>query len=176
MKPLFVVPCLLTACLLIGCAQRRTTCESCCSGVCSVVPADGVKAAPADAATADALRAALADERRAKAWYEAVMDRHGRVRPFSNIVRAEERHAELVARLMERYSVAIPEETVGTLPAVPETVTACCKTAAELERENIEMYDRLLAKIREPDVVAAFGRLRAVSLNNHLAAFERFAQ
>ncbi|MGE0478964.1 MAG: DUF2202 domain-containing protein [Phycisphaerae bacterium] len=102
------------------------------------------------------------------------MRRHGRVRPFVNIVRAEERHAEVLRLLLARHGLAAPSRG-GELAVVPNTLGACSELAATLERENVAMYDRLLADVREPDVRAVFERLRAVSKRRHLPAFERWA-
>lgn len=164
--------------LLAGCATQKSDSAACpadsagCGGVCQI-PAG--MASVADGATGEALRAALADERRARSLYEAVIARHGRVMPFANIVHAEERHEAAVAAVMQRHSVPVPEAAGVGAPDVPATVRECAALAAQAERDNIAMYDRLLASVKEPDVRALFERLRSVSLNNHLPAFERIA-
>lgn len=128
-----------------------------------------------DAKTTGALRAALLDERRAQAFYESVMAKHGRVRPFANIVNAERRHEAAVIALMEHHDVAVPSPELGELPAVPETLRECNLLAARLERDNIALYDKLLVDIAAPDIRAVFENLRAASKDNHLPAFERWA-
>lgn len=152
-----------------GCATNRTPCTSC----ACVAPAGAATAV--NNKTADALRETLMDERRAQAFYTSVMAKHGQVRPFSNIVHAEERHAAVVETLMTRHGVAIPTDTPTNLPAVPGTLPECNRLAAQLERDNIAMYDRLLGDVTEPDIRAAFENLRDASKNNHLPAFERWS-
>ncbi len=152
-----------------GCATNQPACASC----ACVVPAGAAGAV--SARTADALRETLMDERRAQAFYTSVMVTHGQVRPFSNIVHAEERHAAVIESLMTRHGIAIPKETPTSLPAVPSTLTECNRLAAQFERENIAMYDRLLADVTEPDIRTAFENLRGASKNNHLPAFERWS-
>lgn len=152
-----------------GCATNQPACTSC----ACVAPAGA--ATSVNATTADALRETLMDERRAQAFYTSVTAKHGQVRPFSNIVRAEERHAAVVELLMTRHGVAIPSNTPTNLPAVPSTLPECNRLAAQLERENIAMYDRLLADVAEPDIRTAFENLRDASKNNHLPAFERWS-
>lgn len=152
-----------------GCAGTQTACNSC----ACVVPAGAATAV--NAKTGEALRAALLDERQAQAFYNNVMARHGQVRPFANIVHAEARHAAVVESLMTRHGVAIPNEAPQNVPAVPATLTECNRLAAQLERDNISMYDRLLADVTEPDIRAAFENLRAASKHNHLPAFERWS-
>lgn len=126
--------------------------------------------------TADALRAAWLDERRAQAFYGAVLEKHGQVRPFTNILNAEKRHEQAVATLMDRYGVSKPSQDstdVPGVPGVPATIAECARLSAQVERDNIAMYDRLLKDVTEPDVRAVLENLRAASLNNHLPAFER---
>ncbi|MFO0829101.1 MAG: hypothetical protein U0572_13260 [Phycisphaerales bacterium] len=156
--------------------QCGTQCAARCGGAC-VCTLPGPSAATAlSATTADDLRAAMIDERRAQAFYAAVIAKYGDVRPFSNVVHAEERHEALVRTLLERYDLAAPSGPPPNVPAVPSTLTECNRLAAQLERDNVAMYDRMLANTTEPDVRAAFERLRAVSLNNHLPAFERWSR
>lgn len=158
----------VTSVLCTGCATNRAACPS---GAC-VVPA-GDATAVTDK-TADALRETLMDERRAQAFYTNVMATHGQVRPFSNIVHAEARHAAVVESLMIRHGVPIPAELQTNLPAVPSTLLECNRLAAQFERDNIAMYDRLLIGLSEPDIRTAFGNLRDASQRNHLPAFERW--
>lgn len=132
-------------------------------------------AAPVNDATADALRATLEDELTARAFYGAILAKHGNVQPFTNIMRAEERHAQAIRTLMERHQVAGDSVTARALPEIPATVPECAKLAAQLERDNIALYDRFIQATAEADIKAAFERLRAASLDNHLPAFERIA-
>ncbi len=125
--------------------------------------------------SADALRAAWLDERRAQAFYGAVLERHGQIRPFANILNAEKRHEQAVATLMDRYGVSKPGKDSTDVPGVPATIAECAKLSAQVERDNIAMYDRLLKDVTEPDVRAVLENLRAASLKNHLPAFERVA-
>ncbi len=128
------------------------------------------------AATREALAAALADERRARAFYQAVLDRHGRVMPFANIVNAEVMHARHVADLMTARGLEVPPDA-QVFPAgeVPDTVAACCEMAMQAEIDNVALYDRWLDKIDDDSVREVLGRLRWMSQERHLPAFERFA-
>lgn len=167
-----LVPIALSSVVLLlaaGCASSQPTCTS-----CACVAPPGASTA-VNGATANALREVLMDERRAQAFYTNVMAKHGQVRPFSNIVKAEERHAAVIESLMTRHGVAIPADVPTNLPSVPATIADCSRLAAQLERENIGMYDRLLAGVTEPDIRTAFVNLRDASKNNHLPAFERWS-
>lgn len=162
---------LAMAALMPGCANSHDTRTDAISTAAAAGPS-------VDAPTAEALREALADERLAQRFYEAVMQKYGRVVPFANVVRAEQRHEQMVTDLMLPYDVAVPEATAESptaIPQVPATFAESCATAAELERKNIAMYDRFLAFVTEPDIRAGFESLRSASLNRHLPAFERWA-
>jgi len=63
-----------------------------------------------DPATIDALKEALDDEYKARATYQAVIEKFGSVRPFSNIVEAEGRHAEALIRLFRKYGLSVPKD------------------------------------------------------------------
>lgn len=159
----------VTTLAVSGCASNGASCTDC----ACVAPAGA--ATSVSGKTADALRETLMDERRAQAFYKDVMTKYGQVRPFANIIHAEERHAAVVETLMTRHGVAIPDGTPTNLPAVPGTLPECNRLAAQLERDNIAMYDRLLADVTEPDIRKAFENLRDASKNNHLPAFERWS-
>lgn len=127
-----------------------------------------------DEKTEKALLAALADERQAQAVYEAVLDKFGDVRPFSNIVKAEKRHESFLLPLFEKYGVKVPEnEFTKDKAEVPATLAEACENGAAGEKANISLYDGFLEFAVEPDIRETFAYLRDASKNNHLPAFER---
>ena len=136
----------------------------------------GAASAAVRPATRAALIEALADERRAKAVYAAVLARFGDRRPFSNVLPAEGRHeARLLAHFAE-FGIDAPADAWATTDVeVPSTFREACERAASAERENVAMYDRLLASLEEPAVRATMEVLRDASLSRHLPAFERHA-
>lgn len=120
------------------------------------------------------LTEALDDERKAIATYRRVIEKFGPVRPFVNIVEAEERHAAAIVALFQDYGLAVP--AADPWPAhisVPDTLQEACREAVAGEKENIMMYDRLLAGTPEPDVRLVLQNLQAASRDRHLPAFER---
>lgn len=122
----------------------------------------------------EALQAALDDEYRARATYRAVLDLHGDVRPFVNIVESEERHIQALRRLCERYEMRVPPDPWPSRVSAPESLEAACESAIEAERENAVLYQRLLeAAGGRSDVEEVFQNLFAASRDNHLPAFER---
>lgn len=162
------------ACPVTSIAAGPNGTGPCCGGTNACAVPDG-PATPVNQATADALRATLVDELTARAFYDAILTKHGDVRPFTNIVRAEERHAAAVRAIMHRHQVDDSGVIARPLPAIPATVAECARLAAQLERDNIALYDRSILIASDADVKAIFERLRAASLNNHLPAFERVA-
>ncbi len=126
----------------------------------------------------DALVRAYLDEQKAFATYEAVIERFGVVRPFSNIRRAEERHAASLAALFEKYGVAFPD-TFDIEPLAAElTLTEACTLGIAGEIENIRLYEEELLPIVAPypDMTRVFTDLMEASRERHLPAFTRCAE
>jgi len=126
-----------------------------------------------DAQTIAALKEALDDEYKARATYRRVIEVFGPVRPFINIVDAETRHAEALIRLFQKYDLPIPDDDWAARVQLPNSIAEACKEAVQGELENAEMYDRLLAVVKEPDIRTVLTRLRQASQENHLPAFQR---
>lgn len=119
-----------------------------------------------------ALVEALEDEYKARATYRKVIERFGEIRPFTNLLAAEQRHAEALERLCERYGVRRPRDVSRV--ATPKSLLAACRAGAEAEIENGALYDRLIAQTEGyPDVQRVFRRLQSASQERHLPAFQR---
>ena len=63
-----------------------------------------------DAKPIGALRETLDDEYKARATYRKVIEAYGAVRPFVNIVEAEDRHAKALLALFDRFGVEPPSD------------------------------------------------------------------
>jgi len=126
-----------------------------------------------DTQTIAALKEALDDEYKARATYRCVIKAFGPVRPFVNIVDAETRHAKALISLFQKYDLAVPEDKWAARVQTPNSIEDACKEAVQGEIENAEMYDRLLAVVKEPDIRTVLTRLRQASQENHLPAFQR---
>lgn len=116
---------------------------------------------------------ALDDERKAEATYAAVIEEFGSVRPFSNIISAEQRHSRAIERQLNRLGFDIPENQWAGKAAAPASLAAACKIAVGAEIENIALYDRLIPQIQDPIVKQVFENLQDASQGNHLPAFKR---
>lgn len=128
-----------------------------------------------DANTQQALIDAIQDEYKARALYQKVIDTFGDVRPFSNIVKAEELHVEELKPLFEHYGVDVPQDE--WYEKVPEfaTVQDACEAGVTAEIENAGMYDEFFQFVQEQDIIDVFTYLRDVSQDKHLPAFQRCA-
>ncbi|NKB58702.1 MAG: DUF2202 domain-containing protein [Alphaproteobacteria bacterium] len=119
--------------------------------------------------TVTALREALEDEYKARATYRKVIEKFGPIRPFINIVEAEDRHASALLRQFEHLGLEPPcDEWPGKIEA-PASIEA----AIAREIENAAMYDRLLKAVEDPMVRDVLLNLQDASQNRHLPAFRR---
>ena len=99
------------------------------------------------------LTEALKDEYKACAMYRKVIDKFGPVRPFVNIMEAEERHIATLIPLFKQYGVQIPEDNWGSrLEQTPDTLREACQAGVDAEIENMAMYERLLSATQEVNV------------------------
>lgn len=120
------------------------------------------------------LSEALEDEYKARATYRQVLEKFGEVRPFSNIVEAEQRHIDALLVLFQNYGLRVPEDNWPESIEIPETLLAACQAGVAAEVDNASMYDRLLAASSEfPDVQSVLRNLQRASRENHLPAFQR---
>jgi hypothetical protein len=135
---------------------------------------------PATQATQDGVKAAieeaLRDELQGEAMYARVLKDHGDVRPFSNVVVAERRHATLLEDLLRSRGLDAPAHPAGAEAPAYASVKEACAAAVAFETKNVALYDRLLAQGPLPDdVKRAFDHNRMASLEHHKPAFERCA-
>lgn len=126
-----------------------------------------------DVKTIEVLREALDDEYRARATYRNVIDTFGPVRPFVNIVEAEDRHAQALLSLFARFGLEPPPDRWAGRVAAPASLREACQAGVEAEIENEAMYERLLRQTEHPDVLAVMRRLQQASQERHLPAFRR---
>ena len=113
---------------------------------------------------------AIQDEYLARAEYELIIGEYGSIRPFTNIMAAEQRHIEWVTELFDEYDYAVPEDTAGEHVALPEDLKSSFETGVQAEIDNIGMYESFLKEDLPADVRDLFERLKGAS-ENHLRAF-----
>jgi hypothetical protein len=125
---------------------------------------------------AEVLNEALEDEYKARDTYRAIIDRYGPVRPFVNIVEAEQTHIDALLALFATYGIPVPSVPDPARIEPPDSLLEACRQGVEAELENEAMYDRLLAATEQADVRAVLKRLQAASRDHHLPAFQRCAE
>lgn len=115
---------------------------------------------------------ALQDEYLALAEYDVIIDTFGAIRPFTNIVKAEQTHVDLLLPLFETYSIDLIPDTSTDLVIVPASITEALAAGVTAEINNIAMYDAFLSQELPEDVATVFDYLKTAS-ENHLAAFSK---
>jgi hypothetical protein len=123
--------------------------------------------------TSTALVMAINDEYKARATYQAVLDKFGSVAPFSNIVQSEATHVAALERLLNAYGLPIPPDMYAGHVRAPATLNDAAQTGVEAEKANVAMYDGFLTFVKESDVAAVFTQLRNASQAKHLPAFQK---
>jgi hypothetical protein len=113
---------------------------------------------------------AIQDEYLARAEYELIIGEHGGIRPFTNIMAAEERHIEWVTGLLDQYGYALPKDTASLYVSLPKDLKSSFETGVQAEIDNIAMYESFLRQDLPADVRDLFERLKSAS-ENHLQAF-----
>ena len=125
------------------------------------------------------LIAAPDDEYQARATYAQVIEDFGDVRPFSNIVEAEDRHARALISLFERYGVPVPPDTWPDRAPRYGSLREACEAGVAAEIANAGLYDELLSGTERADVrrvcEEVYQNLREASQERHLPAFRRCA-
>ena len=91
-----------------------------------------------------------------------------------NIIGAEVRHSEALARLYVIRGLPVPEsrwasDDIPVFSSMPDA----CRAGVVAEIENAEIYSRYLELPLPSDVRLVFENNRAASLDKHLPAFER---
>jgi len=105
-----------------------------------------------------------------------VIERFGPVRPFVNIVEAENRHIAALLRQFERLHAPPPADAWQERAKAPDSLAQACAAGVEAEIENEALYARLPDRVTNPGVRAVMQRLQAASRERHLPAFRRCVQ
>jgi hypothetical protein len=149
---------------------RRTTPATTCTAIANL-PVEALSQAEKDA-----LVTTLQEEYLARDVYQAVIAKLGTIRPFTNILKSEEQHVAALTALFTKYQLAVPADTqaarTSTLMAGVATVEDALKLGVTVEKEDIALYDGLVASVDNQDILQVFGNLKAASANKHLPAFE----
>lgn len=130
--------------------------------------------APGQAEIDIALEALTAEhgEYAAYATYKAIIDEFGAVQPYTNILGSEQKHIDFLVGYLDGAGVAIPENPwLGEIEA-PADLMGAAQAGIDAEID-VAMYDELLGReIADPALVDLLERLRGMSEDRHLPAFE----
>lgn len=171
-------------CCCFGNGARRVAkmkiSKHCLSAILAVAAAGSAVAASVNDSAKNALLMALDDEYKAYATYAVVIEKFGQVRPFLNIIQAEENHIDSLKTLMFRYDIVAPSNPylmAENRPTAPETLTQACQIGVQAEISNAALYEnKLLPMVAGYDDIGyVFKNLRDASQLRHLRAFERCA-
>ena len=102
-----------------------------------------------------------------------MIEKFGPVRPFSNIIEAEQRHAAALERQLARLGIDVPPNAWTGKVTAPASLAQACESAVQGEVENIALYDRLIPMIEDPAARQVMENLQAASRERHLPAFKR---
>ncbi len=117
------------------------------------------------------LQYAYEDEAKALAEYDALIEKFGEVRPFTQIIRAEARHLEAVTWLYDAYGLEVPTFDASAEVVLPETLEEAYAIGVQAEIDNIEMYKTFLSSDLDDDAERIFEALTNAS-EHHLNAFK----
>jgi len=112
----------------------------------------------------------------AAASYEAVLNEYGSVEPYATIYQAELRHIRALARQLERLGEPVPANPYTGKITAPKDLVTAAEAWAEGEVLNVELYDNLIGKTDNANLLKVLGNLRRASLESHLPAFELAAE
>jgi hypothetical protein len=123
-----------------------------------------------------ALLMALDDEYKAEATYAKVIEDFGAIKPFSNIIKSEQRHIQALEPFFTKYNLAMPDNKyLGNISGFDSLKEACLK-GIEAEVDNVALYDKIYSITDDNELIAVFKNLQWASQNRHLRAFKRCAQ
>ena len=140
----------------------------------SDLPLTGSAAAFADKeyTLEEMLTYAIQDEYAAKAEYDAIIKTFDTTKPYTNIIKSEETHINLLLPLFDTYGYEVPADTASKNVVIPATLTETYPIGVDAEIKNIAMYEAFLKQDLPTDVANVFTYLQNAS-ENHLSAFEK---
>lgn len=124
-----------------------------------------------DLSLSDMLTYAISDEYVAHAEYALIMEEFGNVRPFANIIKAEQTHIDALLPLFAELGIAAPANDGAAHTLAASSLTEAFQAGVNAEVTNIAMYDLFLEQPLPAKVRAVFESLLRAS-ENHLRAFQ----
>jgi len=119
------------------------------------------------------LNFAIQSEYLAKAEYEAIIAAYGEIRPFTNILSAENTHIDLLLPLFEAYGFEVPADNASASVVLPDSITAAIATGIEAEKATIAMYEAFLAQADLPDDARTTFEYLLQASQRHLVSLQK---
>jgi hypothetical protein len=120
-----------------------------------------------------ALKMALDDEYKAKATYMQVISDFGEIRPFSNIIKSEQKHIEALLPFFIKYNEnVLTNDYLGNMQSY-SSIKEACIAGVKAEKDNVALYDKIFSLTDDEDLINVFKNLQWASENRHLRAFSR---
>jgi hypothetical protein len=131
----------------------------------------GYALTPLSPAEAAGLQDAILEEYGAFNLYQSAIAQVGNVYPFSQIVRAEQQHINVLVRQADKYGVTVPANPgLATQPL--NTLAQACQAGVSAEIADAQLYDTLKPVTTHTDLLNVYNNLQSASLNSHLPAFQ----
>lgn len=118
----------------------------------------------------EAIKEALASEYKSYMLYEEASSKFDDAEIFKNINNAEGRHILALEKAAQKYGIELDEGEPVQEAEIKGGVEEYLEAMIVAERENIEMYNRLIPQVEDENIREIFFRLQAASYNNHLPA------
>ena len=116
---------------------------------------------------------AIQDEYTAKQEYTYIINNFDITKPFTNIIKSEDTHIDLLLPLFEAYGITTIEDTSLDHVVTIDDIEEAFATGVQAEILNIAMYNLFLEQDNLPnDIKDVFIQLRDAS-ENHLDAFQK---
>lgn len=125
---------------------------------------------------AEILNEAELDEFKARDTCRRIIDAYGPVKPFANLVEAEQHHSDRLRPPFRRDGIAVPEFPDPARISMPGSPPETCQAAVRTEIDNAAMYDRLLVETALGKVRTVFLRPQVASRDHHRSVFWRCAE
>lgn len=132
----------------------------------------GIALTPLSETEIDALNQAILEEYGALNLYQNVISTFGNVYPFSQIVKAEQQHVNVLLKQAAKYGVTPPANPGLTTVPVFATIEEACAAGVNAEIADAALYDDLSLVVTHTDILQVFNNLQSASLNSHLPAFQ----
>lgn len=157
--------------------QQQITAKNCIADTCLQVPNLTYPVTGLNQTAKDALSKSLDNEYKLQAYYQAVINKFGNVRPFSMVIGAEAQHISVITSLDEKYGVT-PVTNQWSAQSFPlGTFQNSCQTAASYEKDTVSMMNSLIPQVSSyPDITQVLSNIRDASQANHLPAFQQCSQ